>query len=89
MKIDHEIVGVIHNFVAMFFIAVFICGISSSLFMNEGPYGPPFMNMPYMMGNWDCFPTRRWQMVVRVTLDTGGGAGGTLVGGDDGGLDFC
>ena len=44
--------------------------------MNEGPYGPSFMNMPYMMGNWDCFPTRRWQTVAHVSLDTGGGAGG-------------
>ena len=61
-EIDYEIVvGVIHNFLAiLFFIAIFICGISSSMFMNEAPYGPPFMNMLYMMGNWDCFPTRRW-----------------------------
>ena len=89
-EIDYEIVvGVIHNFLAIvFFIAIFICGISSSMFMNEGPYGPPFMNMLYMMGNWDCFPTRRWQMVARVTLDTGGGVGGVLVDGG-GGLDFC
>ena len=82
-EINYEIVvGVIHNFSAIvFFIAVFICGLSSSMFMKEGTYGPSFMNMPYMMGNFDWFPTSRLQMVSRVTLDTGCGGGSGLVGG--------
>ena len=52
-EIDYEtIVGVIHNLLAiMFFIAVFICGFSSGMFMKEGPYCPPFMNILYMVGN--------------------------------------
>ena len=42
------------------------------------------MNMLYMMGNCDCFPTSRWRMVACVTLDSGGGSsvgGGGVVGG--------
>ena len=60
-EIDYEVViGVIHNLLAMvFFIAVFVCGFPSSLFMKEGLYCPSFMNMLYMMGNSACFPTRR------------------------------
>ena len=52
--------------------------------MKKGPYCPPFMNMLYMMGNCDCFPTSRWRMVACVTLDSGGGSsvgGGGVVGG--------
>ena len=82
-EINYKIVvGVIHNFSAMFFfIAVFICGLSSSMF-TKGAYGPSFMNMLYMMGNFDWSPTSRLQMVSRVTLDTGCGGGSGLVGGD-------
>ena len=54
--------------------------------MKKGPYCPPFINMLYMMGNCDCFPTSRWRMVACVTLDSGGGnrVGGGVV--DGGGL---
>ena len=76
-EIDYEIVvGAIHNLLTIvFFIAVFVCGFSSSLFVKEGPYCLPFMNMLYMMGNLDCFPTRRWGMLAYITLDIVGRGG--------------
>ena len=60
-EIDYEVVvGVIHNLLAIvFFITVFVCRFPSSLFVKEGLYCPSFINMLYMMGNLDCFPTRR------------------------------
>lgn len=80
-EINYEIiVGVIHNLLAIvLFIAVFVGGFPSSMFMGEGPYRPPFMNMLYMVGNSVCFPTSRWRMDESVTLDTGGGGGGGVV----------
>ena len=82
-EVDYEIVvGVIHNFFAIvFFIAVFMGGFPSGMFMKEGAYCPPFINMPQMMGNLDWFPTSRRQIVSRVTLDTGGGGGMVGTGG--------
>lgn len=85
-EIDYEVVvGVIHNLLAiMFFITIFVCVFPSSMLMNKRPYCLPFMNMLYMMGNCDCFPTSRWQIVASVTLDSvggGSGGGGGVVGG--------
>ena len=39
------------------------------------------MKVPYILGNFDWFPTSRLQTVSRVTLDTGCGGGSGLVGG--------
>ena len=39
--------------------------------MKEGAYCLPFINMPYMVRNFDWFPTSHWQIVCHVTLDTG------------------
>ena len=48
--------------------------------MKKAPYCPPFMNMLYMMGNCDCFPTSRRRMVACVML-VGHGCHGSCVGG--------
>ena len=57
-EIDYEIVvGVIHNFLAIvFFIAIFICGISSSMFMNKGPLWPSFHEHAVYDGELGLFP---------------------------------
>jgi hypothetical protein len=82
-EVDNEVVvGVIHNLLSIvFFIAIFNAGFPSGVFMKEGLYCPPFMNMLKMVGNCFCFPTRRWRIDSGVTLGTGVRCCGVVRGG--------
>lgn len=75
-EIDCEIaVNVIFDFfVVMFFVMVLLCDPSLWLFTKERLYCPPFMNIPYIVGNFFSFPTSRCWIVEVVTM--GGGCGG-------------